>query len=67
MEVHIMKTKTKIGVVSMVSLNLSSMVVGNAIAAISQSFKGVPISTIQLHPKMIVRCPRFNYSQLYLP
>lgn len=43
-----MKTKTKIGVVSMVSLNLSSMVVGNAIAAISQSFKSVPISTIQL-------------------
>lgn len=40
--------KLKIGVVSMLALNLSSVVIGSAIVAISQSFPHTPISTIQL-------------------
>ncbi|WP_162011034.1 MFS transporter [Streptococcus sp. S784/96/1] len=43
-----MNLKTKIGVVSMVSMNLSGVVVGSAIAAIGQSFPDLPISTVQL-------------------
>lgn len=43
-----MNLKTKIGVVSMVSLNLSGVVAGSAIAAIAQSFPDTPISTVQL-------------------
>lgn len=43
-----MNLKTKIGVVSMVSLNLSAVVAGSAIAAIAASFPDVPISTVQL-------------------
>lgn len=43
-----MNTRTKIGVVSMVSLNLSGVVAGSAIASIAQSFPDIPISTVQL-------------------
>lgn len=43
-----MKLKTKIGVVSMVSLNLSGVVAGSVIASIANSFPEVPIANVQL-------------------
>ena len=42
------KMKTRIGVVSMATLAMSGSVAGSAIAAISKSFPGTPISTIQM-------------------
>lgn len=43
-----MNIRTKIGVIIMVSLNLSGVVAGSAIASIAQSFPDVPISIVQL-------------------
>ncbi|MGT2756171.1 MFS transporter [Streptococcus ovuberis] len=43
-----MEVKTKIGVTSLVAMNLSSVVIGSAIAAIVRTFPGLPTSSVQL-------------------